>query len=119
MLFTLLIFSMGMAQDQNDHSASAIIGNWKTEEGKTVRIYEYDGKYFGKPIDNSGALREQLILKDIEYKGSDWQGRIYAPKREKYYKVVIQMTDEAKIRLKVSLRFVSAEMEWEKEPEKD
>lgn len=119
MLFTLLIFSMGMAQDQKDHPASAIVGNWKTEGGEIVRIYEQDGKYFGKPLDNSGALQEHLILKDIEYKESNWQGRIYAPKREKYYKVIIQMTDEGNIRLKVSLRFVSARMEWEKESEKD
>lgn len=113
-LLTILTFSMVPAQSQNTASGTFMIGDWKGDDEKVIRIYEEDGQFFGKPVYAPGELGEKLILKDIEFKNERWQGMIFAPKRQKYYKVAIRQVADGELKMKVSAGMISKTLTWSK-----
>lgn len=113
-LLTMLTFSMVLAQSQNTASGTFMIGDWKGDDEKVIRIYEEHGQFFGKPVYASGELGEKLILKDIEFKNEQWQGMIFVPKRQKYYKVSIRQVADGELKMKVSAGMISKTLTWSK-----
>ncbi len=105
-LLPLFLYSKGFSQN-----ASSVTGYWLTSEGESqVKIYENNGKYYGKivwleePYEDDGSIKrddenpdEDLrnrkimglqILKHFEYDEDDerWEdGKIYDPKSGKTY----------------------------------
>ena len=114
--FSVSVFAQG---------ASSVTGRWYTEnEESVVKIYEKNGKYYGKlvwleePRDENGDIKRDdnnpnkskrnqklaglEILKDFEYTGNGkWEnGTIYDPDNGKTYKAKIELDGNDKLDLR-------------------
>jgi uncharacterized protein (DUF2147 family) len=109
--FVIVLLSLFLCAKGFSQNASSVTGYWLTSERESqVKIYEENGKYYGKivwleePYEDDGSVKrddenpdEDLrnrkimglqILKDFEYDEDDerWEdGKIYDPKSGKTY----------------------------------
>jgi len=133
-LFPLFFVSYASAADKT------ITGLWKTIDDETnkaksiVKIYEQDGKYFGKIVKlfidpgkdqnpvcdkcpDDDPRKDQLtmgmvILKDLEKSGSQYKnGQILDPKKGKIYKCKLWLEGE-NLKLRGYILFVYRTQTW-------
>lgn len=112
-----------------------IEGVWLTHrEQSKIEIYREGDRYFGKivwlerSVDGNGEpvkdkynpdpdLRNRPVvgintLKNLEYKDGKWAGQIYVPKRGSTMDVEIALEDDDKLKVSVSRRRFTSEMQW-------
>ena len=68
------------------------IGVWNTGTDDTkVEIAEADGSYVGSIVSsgNSKVKIGKQLLKDIKVDGKGWKGKLYAPKKGKWFDAVL------------------------------
>ncbi|MEO0723256.1 MAG: hypothetical protein AAFZ63_01860 [Bacteroidota bacterium] len=107
--FLLSILSMNAQQ--------SIAGVWNTGNDNTkIEITEVDGVYEGRIFssDNDKAPIGKRLLKDVQLVDGEWQGKLYAAKREEWMDAVLEATgDELAITVKAG--WVSRTVEWSRE----
>lgn len=96
------------AQDKRDE----IIATWETQEAQ-VEIYSVGDHYIGNPINSEGKRNTGIEVLNLKYEKENWVGKIYSKKRGRLLDVVCQLEGD-KLLLKVTARFVSADLEWSK-----
>ena len=95
---------------------SQLNGNWNTGEDNTViEITESAGEIVGKikSSDNTKATIGNVMLKDIKKNGTNWEGKIYAAKRQAWYDAVIIQKGNI-LEIEISVGFLSKTVEWKK-----
>jgi uncharacterized protein (DUF2147 family) len=97
-------------------SQTDISGKWNTGDQNTlVEIVQQNGVYIGKIIssDNPKVKQGKVILRNVKAKKAGWAGEIYAPRRSEWYDAEIS-TSGNKLKLKMSVGFISKTVEWTK-----
>lgn len=95
---------------------SDLIACWDTGEDNTIiEISEMDGKPFGriKSSDNPKAKIGKIILKEIKKKGENWQGKIYAVKRQEWYDAEIRKKEDV-LEIEIIVGFFSKTVVWKR-----
>lgn len=93
-----------------------IIGLWNTGKDNTiVEISEVNGEFLGKikSSDNEKAAAGNVILKDVRKTSDGWRGKLFVPKKQKWYDVQIT-PNETKLDLTVTAGFFEKEVQWSK-----
>lgn len=92
-----------------------IIGVWKVGEDNTkVEFYQKEqGVIDGKIIssDNPKAKIGKNLVKDVQYKAGEWKGKVYSPKKKKWYDATLERKQD-KLEVAISVGFFSKTMEW-------
>lgn len=120
----LLFFALSFAIGQFAYAQSEITGVWLTQDKEAkVKIYEQNGKYYGKiiwvknPKTEKGlpvlddknpvitlrknTLIDLIILTDLNYEAKEWiNGKLYDPENGKTYKskIWLENADTLKVR---------------------
>ena len=92
-------------------------GIWLTgEENTKIETYHKEGAWFGKIVssDNPKAKIGKDILQEFKLEDGQWQGKLFAAKRDKILDAIIEPTKEV-LNIKVSAGFFSKELAWKKE----
>jgi len=91
-------------------------GTWNIgTDNTTVEIAEENGVYTGSIVssDNTKAKIGATILKDIKLSGGAWKGKMYNPKKEKWYNATLE-NNGAQLLVKVKAGIVSKTLKWKK-----
>jgi len=98
-LFVFLLFTAGYAQTALN--GDAILGRWQGEKNSNViLIYQSNGQYFGKVDHSENASSEgMVILKNFSFNNDtrEWDGKVYAPKRDMYFDASIKTINDSTI----------------------
>ncbi len=95
---------------------SNLTGTWNTNDENTIiEIVKSKNLIIGKvkSSNNPKAKIGQIILKDLTKNGNTWTGKIYAPKKQEWYDVVITPKNNV-LELEISVGFFSKTLEWKK-----
>lgn len=94
----------------------SLAGYWKTNRNNTVvKIESQDDVFTGKIIsteDNENRIGS-LIIKDVKLNNGEWQGKIYAPKRNEWYNAKFNVLDD-KLTIIITVGFFVRTLEWSK-----
>tara|TARA_B110000046_G_scaffold22531_1_gene21206 strand:+ start:107 stop:454 length:348 start_codon:yes stop_codon:yes gene_type:complete len=108
-LAIILLFSF------STQAQSSLNGLWDTgEDNTTIEVSEKNNQWVGL-VKNSDTKEDIgiLILKDLKKDGDKSTGKIYAPKRKKWYDVDI-IVDKNNLNLKVNAGLFSKSLEWKR-----
>lgn len=112
MLITcLLVFSAISMQAQE-----SIAGIWNTGKDNTkIEITKEDGAYVGKiqSSDNAKAETGTLMLKEVKAVAGEWKGKLYSPKKGKWYDAVLKEA-EGQLLITVKAGLMTSTVEWKK-----
>ncbi|WP_375582817.1 hypothetical protein [Cyclobacterium xiamenense] len=95
-------------------SHEPIEGVWHTGQDNTrIEIIQDQGEWLGKirSSDNDLVRIGKIVLKDLEKHADVWTGKIFSPKRDRWFEVEITPT-ETKLHLLVSAGFSQKQVEW-------
>lgn len=112
-LFALCIFFSALSMN----AQQSIAGIWNTGQDNTqVEISETDGLYSGKIIssDNEEAKIGNQLLKEIKSVGGKWKGKLYSPKKNKWFDAVLEEKGD-QLLVSVKAGVMSKTLEWKKE----
>ena len=117
-IFCLLSYSYGRA-DNSSPEGDKLVGRWLTQGQHQMEVYKKEGRYFAKPVLDSGnkgkldshnpdetlrnrSLTEVDILRDLEYIGKNrWgHGTVYLPGNGKTYRCRVKMKSDGKIKVR-------------------
>ena len=107
----LIIYSSSVFAQSN------LVGIWETgEENTNIEISEIEGRLSGilKSTDNKKAEIGRVILKDLEQKGSKWEGQIWAARRQRWFDVLITPTENL-LELEIDAGFRTKSVEWKRQ----
>ncbi len=118
-LLLFLFFVSTGAQAQSTGSADSIVGSFADKDnGTTVEVYKEKNQYFGKitMLTNSGGKARvgTILLRNLTYVDNQWNGKIYAPKREQEYPVTITLNDPGTMVLKVDAGMMTRTLTWKR-----
>ena len=108
-LAIILLFSF------STQAQSSLNGLWDTgEDNTTIEVSEKNNQWVGL-VKNSDTKEDIgiLILKDLKKDGDKSTGKIYAPKRKKWYDVDIT-AKKNNLNLKVNAGLFSKSLEWKR-----
>jgi uncharacterized protein (DUF2147 family) len=108
-LAIILLFSF------STQAQSSLNGLWDTgEDNTTIEVSEKNNQWVGL-VKNSDTKEDIgiLILKDLKKDGDKSTGKIYAPKRKKWYDVDI-IVEKNNLNLKVNAGLFSKSLEWKR-----
>ncbi|MGB1218006.1 MAG: DUF2147 domain-containing protein [Saprospiraceae bacterium] len=95
-----------------------IAGIWSTGQDNTKVEFQQNkkGLISGKILssDNPKAKVGKTLVKDVEYKDGEWTGKMYAPKKQKWYDATFERQQD-KLEVAVSVGFFSKTMEWKEQ----
>ena len=112
-LITFCMLFSAVAMDAQD----SITGTWNMgQENTVVEITEANGMYGGNIVssDNSKAKIGNQILKDIKPNGGKWKGKMYSPKKDKWFDAVLEPNGD-QLLVTVKAGVMSKTLEWKKE----
>ncbi|MBI1317006.1 DUF2147 domain-containing protein [bacterium] len=99
------------------HAQESLKGVWTMEQENTkIEIKEKDGQYEGRIVasDNKKAPIGNLILKEVKPSGTQYTGKLYAPKRGQWFDATLQPKGD-KILVTVKAGPKSKTVEWTKD----
>ena len=108
-LAIILLFSF------STQAQSSLNGLWDTgEDNTTIEVSKKNNQWVGL-VKNSDTKEDIgiLILKDLKKDGDKSTGKIYAPKRKKWYDVDI-IVEKNNLNLKVNAGLFSKSLEWKR-----
>ena len=95
----------------------SLVGIWNTgNENTKIEITADDGVYFGTIIssDKADAKIGNQLLKDVKSVQGEWKGKLYSPKKGKWYDATI--TENGNIlEVQVKAGLAKKTLEWTKE----
>ena len=109
--FCILFFAIIMNAQQS------LAGVWNMGKDNTkIEITEESGVYGGKIVssDNSKAKIGNQLLKDVKLFGEEWKGKMYSPKKNKWYNAVLEEKGN-QLLVTVKAGMMSKTLKWEKE----
>ena len=98
------------------NAQESIAGIWNMGKDNTkIEITEDNGVYGGKIVssDNTNAKIGNQLLKDIKSVGGEWKGKMYSPKKNKWYNVVLEEKGK-QLLVTVKAGMMSKTLEWKK-----
>lgn len=101
----------------NMHSQQSLTGTWNTgQENTIIEITEINKVYSGKIIssDNDNAKIGNQLLKEVKLTGGKWKGKMYSPKKNKWFDAVLEEKDE-QLQVTVKAGIMSKTLEWKRE----
>ena len=110
-----LILSIILLFSFSTQAQSSLNGLWDTgEDNTTIEVSEKNNQWVGL-VKNSDTKEDIgiLILKDLKKDGDKSTGKIYAPKRKKWYDVDI-IVEKNNLNLKVNAGLFSKSLEWKR-----
>ena len=99
------------------NAQSSIAGIWNTGQDNTqIEITEESSVYSGKIIssDNDQVKIGNLLLKEVKASGGKWKGKMYSPKKDKWFNAVLEGKGELLL-VTVKAGVMSKTLEWKKE----
>ena len=109
--FSMLFFALTMYAQQS------LVGTWNMGKDNTkIEITEENGVYGGKIVssDNDQAKIGSQLLKDIKLVGGAWKGKMFSPKKNKWYNAVLEEKgDQLLVTIKAGM--MSKSLNWMKE----
>jgi len=108
--FCMLCFALTM-------HAQSIAGVWNTgQENTKIEITEKSGVYSGKLVasDNAKAKIGALLIKDVKSVGGEWEGKMYSPKKGKWYNATLEEKG-GQLLVTVKSGWMSKTVEWKKD----
>ncbi len=99
---------------------TSLVGIWNMGTDNTkIEITEDNGVYEGKIVssDNANAKIGNQILKDIKSESGKWKGKMYSPKKSKWYNAVLE-EKESELLITVKAGMMSKTIAWQKEQSK-
>ncbi|APG64484.1 hypothetical protein LPB136_03500 [Tenacibaculum todarodis] len=109
-LITISLFSI------NSFAQSDVVGEWVLgEQNSVVKIEQQDGFYCGEIMssDNPKAEIGKLMVKELKQTKDTWKGKVYSPKRKKWYDAEF-VPKENLLEVKIKVGFFSKTMEWKR-----
>jgi uncharacterized protein (DUF2147 family) len=128
LLLVATLFSLASAAD----AASAIAGNWLTEDGKGIVVIgpcgaQVCGKILKITVPHTGTLFDKdnadpklrgrpliglNILSGFKDAGKQWEGQIYSPERGKTYRSVVYRNGNGTLTVKGCVSFLCQTQIW-------
>ena len=108
--FCMLCFALTM-------HAQSIAGVWNTgQENTKIEITENNGVYSGKIIssDNAQVKIGKQFIKDVNFAGGEWKGKMYSPKKDKWYNAVLEAKG-GQLLVTIKSGWMSKTVTWKKE----
>lgn len=112
-VFTFCLLCSAIAMQ----AQAALAGTWNMGRDNTkIEITADNGVYGGKIVssDNAKAKIGNQILKDIKSVGGVWKGKMYSPKKDKWFNAVLKAEGEL-LYVTVKAGLMSRTLEWKKE----
>lgn len=109
--FCILFFALSMNAQQS------LAGIWNTGKDNTkIEISSTDDVYNGTVVssDNDKVKIGNQFLKDVKWVDGKWKGKLYSPKKDKWYTAVLEETGD-QLLVKVKAGMTSRTLEWKKE----
>lgn len=109
-VFTCCMFLLTITM----HAQQSLVGSWNTGKDNTkIEITAENGVYEGKIVssDNTNAKIGNQILKDIKLVSGKWQGKMYSPKKNKWYNAVLEEKGD-QLLVTVKAGMMSKTLEW-------
>ena len=106
-----VLFSLSTMNAQN-----SITGVWNTGQDNTkIEITENNDVFIGKVLssDNAKAKIGNQILKDVKFSNGKGKGKLFAPKKGKWYDATIKEKGE-QLEITIKVGFMSKTLEWQK-----
>ena len=110
----IIFFSLAVLTSVSMFAQSSITGIWDTGDDNTmVEIIQENDAPLGKILssDHEKAKVGTTLLKDLVKIDDVWEGKIYAPKKGKWFDVEIQPAAK-QLDLKISKGFISKSFIW-------
>ena len=95
----------------------SIGGIWNMgQENTKIEIKENKGVYEGrlKSSDNENAKIGNLILKEIKLVGKEWKGKLYSPRKGKWFDATLKLSGNTLL-VTVNGGWKSKTVEWTKD----
>lgn len=109
--FCMLFSALAMNAQQS------LAGTWNMGKDNTkIEFTEDNGVYAGTIIssDNTKAKIGTQIIKEVKSVGGEWKGKMYSPKKKKWYNAVLKEEgDQLLVTIKAGM--ISKTLEWKKE----
>ena len=99
------------------HAQQSLAGIWNMGKDNTkIEITEENGVSEGKIVssDNAKAKIGNQLLKDVKSVGGEWKGKLYSPKKNKWFNAVLEEKGN-QLLVTVKAGFMSKTLEWKKE----
>ncbi len=112
-VFTFCLFCAALTMN----AQQSLVGTWNMGKDNTkIEITQEKGVYGGKIVasDNAKAKIGSQLLKDIKSVGGQWKGKMYSPKKGKWFDAILK-PDGAQLFVTVKAGLVSRTLEWKKE----
>lgn len=112
-LFTFCILFLAL----NANAQESLVGTWNTgKENTRIAITKENDSYQGKIVssDNPQAKAGTQLLKDIKSVGGEWKGKMFIPKKKKWYNATFKEKGN-ELLITVKAGFMSKSVAWIKE----
>lgn len=117
--FLILTLSAGKVLAQSTDNADAIRGVFLNKDsGRKIEVYKENNQYFGKitELGKEGGKAQvgTIVLKNLTYTEGKWSGKVYAPKRDSDYPVVITLPDPGTMSIRVNAGIITRTLTWKR-----
>lgn len=109
--FCFLLSALSMSAQQS------LTGIYNTGKDNTkIEMTEENGVYEGRIVssDNANAKIGNQLIKDVKYVDGEWKGKMFAPKKKKWFDAVLKEKDN-QLLVTVGSGWRSKTLEWTKE----
>lgn len=99
------------------NAQQSIAGIWNMGKDNTkIEITSENGVYGGTIFssDNAKAKIGNQILKEVKAVGGEWKGKLYSPKKSKWYNAVLKKKGD-QLQVTVKAGMMSRTIEWKQE----
>lgn len=110
-LLVLILSASGLV------AQTPLTGVWNTGTDNTrVEITDTDGTILGtiQSSDNERAPIGRILIKDVVRDDGEWEGQLFAPKRQEWFDATFQVEGDV-LEITIGSGFLSRTVEWTRE----
>ncbi|QMU64770.1 MAG: DUF2147 domain-containing protein [Flavobacteriaceae bacterium] len=94
--------------------SESVVGEWVVGKQNTViKIAQENEAYTGKIVSSNNEKAEigKLMVKDVKQVEGQWKGKVYSPKRKKWYDTTF-IPNKKELNIELSVGFFNKTITW-------